>query len=322
MLDILIADRTRCVNFSNPFNARMWLSQLVADSRHGLLFHPDLDLPRKALGFTFSTNRFGLRGPAAAEGGGVVLGTSFAMGLSVNNGENWWDLILDRDGWFNGGMPVSPRDHEAVLDDFYRGSYDTLLYLYHPNLWKTATGFEAARASGRTIFEQMRWSAELRDAAVGYPKWIARELAKIWMGLSLYRRWGGRTFHFNASYNFLDPERNAAFLDDQTAVLARLFARFRRVVVVRVPIKEELGHLSGPSPRLDQLRANYEALWNRFRGKLDPAIQVHTVPAADFDPDDFLPYDTHWSAAGNRRFAAALRTILREHQIAGVTDHG
>lgn len=320
MWGILIPNRTKVVNFSNSFNGRAWLEQLKGDRRYGLLFRPNVRLPRNQLGFSFSTNEFGLRGPASPQAGGVILGTSFAMGLSVDDGDNWWDLVLNPVDWFNASMPVGPRNHLAVLDDFYHGPYNTLLYLYHPNVWKTAVGYEAARNADRDIFEQMGWSASMRDAVKGYPNWVAREAVKMWLGYSLYRSCQGTTFHFNAVYSLLDVGKNAGFINEQMALLNTIFSRFRKVIAVRVPIKEEVPHLAGGSVCLDHLRTNYEELWAFFQRSAVSNVMTHVVSPHGFHAEDFLPYDTHWSAAGNRRFVSHLRPLLRRHGVAGVLD--
>lgn len=95
ILAVLFGRRRRCVNFSNPFSARQWLKLLRTEPDLGLRFEPDLSTLPAQLGFTFQTNPLGLHGPCFEESPGVVLGTSFAMGLSVDEGNNWYELLLD-----------------------------------------------------------------------------------------------------------------------------------------------------------------------------------------------------------------------------------
>lgn len=320
MRQILLPNRTRFVNFSNPLNGRMWLSQLVAHDRYGLLFKPNLDLPREVLGFTFGTNAHGLRGPANLRAPNVVLGTSFAMGLSVDNGSNWYDLLLDPDQWFNGGMPVGPANHLALLDERYEGAGDTLLYLYHPNLWKTATGFVEASAANRSIFTHLGWRVDKVSAVKTYLQWIPNEMARVSLKQSLYRDWGGQTYHFNPRYNFFDLSSNLDFIESQMDILNLIFTRFSKVLAVRVPIKEEIGVETGKNQRLDFLRQNYDDLWMFFKHNAIGTVRPFEIDRVLFGPADFHPYDTHWTAEGNHKVAEALRVIMRSSDAGGLID--
>lgn len=308
----------RRVNFTNPVNGRLWLRLLQADPRHGLRFRPEIAVGKRVLGFSFRSNRFGLRGPASPEAPNVLLGTSFAMGLSVDEGENWYDRLLDPARWFNAAMPVGPHNQSALLEDLYRGSGDTLLYLYHPNLWKTAQGYLAASAQGRSIFDVMRWKTDSASIALLFPKWVSKEMAKAARGLSHYRRVEGQLMHFNAGYCRIDPVADRVLIERVQADLAALFARFRQVIVLRVPIKEELGAMAGFSPRLRALAENYDTMWSLFRDAAPGHVQAVALPPSAFEFGDFLPYDTHWSAAGNRRFAALARPVLRAAGVVGI----
>ena len=69
-----------------------WIDLLVDDDRFGLAMKPNLSLNEAELGFSFSTNCMGLRGPRATEADDVICGTSYAFGVGVNEGNNWWEL--------------------------------------------------------------------------------------------------------------------------------------------------------------------------------------------------------------------------------------
>lgn len=320
MFQVLIPNRTKFINFSNPLNGRMWLAQLVPHDRYGLLFKPNLDLPPNILGFTFRTNAHGLRGPADLSAPGVVLGTSFAMGLSVDNGNNWYDLLLDPAHWFNGGMPVGPRNHLALLTERYTGPGNTLVYIYHPNLWKTASGFVRASTENRSIFDLLGWRSDLPSTIHSYVRWVFSELSKIVLKQSLYWRWGGGIYHFNPRYNYFDPDRNRDFIETQMAALNDIFSRFQQVIAVRVPIKEELGINVGEVSRLDRLRENFDHLWANFGNRATANVKLVEIDRTLFGPEDFHPFDTHWTAAGNRKFAELLRNELVLTKVPGLVD--
>lgn len=318
MLPILIPDRGRRVNYTNPFNSRVWLSQLVSHPRHGLKFHPNLRLPAEVLGFTFSTNRHGLRGPENPSAPNVVTGTSFAMGLSVDDGANWYDLVLEPEAWFNGAMPVGPAQNTAVVDDLHRGAKDTLLFLYHPNVFKLGMGFAQAEEAGRDIFAQMGWTTDRASAFKQYLPWVGREIVKIGLGYSLYPKWRGHRFHLNAHYHLIDPVKASDWIDQQIAVLRDLFGRFRRTIVVRVPLKEECAAADFPSSRLPALVENYDVIWRRFLASIPAGTIAREVDRGLFSPDHFLAWDTHWNARGNALFARELGRILRDAGVEGV----
>lgn len=321
VLAVLFGQRRRAVNFSNPFSARQWLMLLRAEPDIGLGFKPDFEAGPAQLGFTFKANRLGLHGPCAEDAPGVILGTSFAMGLSVDEGRNWYDLLLDPERWFNGAMPVGPANHAAVLDRHYRGSGKVLIYLYHPNIWRTAQGFDQAAAEDKSIFEQMGWSTSWAKAAGRYPRWVVREIVKWLGGFTHYPRWDGQRFYLNATYFKLDPDRNTALIAIQLERLRGLFARFDRVIVVRTPIKEDCLPESLATPRLMALQAQYEQLWHMFCNgvaKTDGKVSCHRLDHGAFAGQHFHPFDTHWSATGNMHFASALRPILETAGVGGL----
>jgi hypothetical protein len=240
------------------------------------------------------------------------------MGLSVDNGCNWYDLLLDPDRWFNGGMPVGPQNHANLLDDVYRGSYDTLIYLYHPNVWRTAQGFVRAERTGKDIFETMGWKTTLRDTLLLYPKWIAKEYFKANEGSSVHCKWNGQDFFFNSRYSFFDLSENLEFARAQMAVLNRIFSRFKQVVAVRPPIKEYIAGRQGFSAPLRELADHYDEWWNFFVSSAVPSVRSYSLSCDDFDSIDFHPYDTHWTASGNRKFVELLRPLLTEANVQGV----
>ena len=108
------------INFSNPLNGRKWLSLLDSHDKYGLLFKKNIYHEKQWLGFSFQSNKHGLRGPDNQNAPNVILGTSFGMGLSVNNGKNWYDYIKVNERWFNVSMPVSPSNHKKLLEDIMR----------------------------------------------------------------------------------------------------------------------------------------------------------------------------------------------------------
>ena len=318
MSKLFLPARQRRVCFINPINGRLWLSLLEPHQRYGLLFKRNLNYPKGALGFSFSSNEHGLRGPANPTAPGVILGTSFGMGLSVDDGCNWYELLLDKDQWFNASMPVGPQNHANLLDDLYRGSYETLFYLYHPNTWKTAQGYVKAEESGQDIFQTLSWKTALWPTVRLYPKWLVKELYKTSQGWSVHQKWDGNDFFFNARYSYMELSKNLPFAESQTAILNGVFRRFKHVIAVRAPIKEDLAGRQGMSDRLRTLARHNDEWWNFFASNVAPGVRTVELPTDGFVPRDFHPYDTHWTTAGNEKFAQLVRPSLLEAAVSGV----
>jgi hypothetical protein len=318
MSKLFLPARQKRVCFSNPINGRLWLNLLEPHQRYGLLFKRNLDYPKSVLGFSFNSNEHGLRGPANPIAPGVILGTSFGMGLSVDNGHNWYDLLLEGDKWFNGSMPVGPRNQANLLDDLYRGTYDTLLFLYHPNIWKTAQGYMKAEESGRDIFQTLSWKTDFWPTVSLYPKWLVKEVYKTNQGWSVHRKWNGKDFFFNARYNYMNLSKSLSFAEKQMAILNSIFQRFKFVMAMRVPIKEDLAGRQGLSDKLRKLAAHNDEWWNFFSSNADAHVRTIELPGDAFDVRDFHSYDTHWTATGNEKFTRLVRPLLIEAAVGGV----
>lgn len=316
MLRLLFAKNNEVINFSNPLRGVRWLSCLEPHYRHGIKFYPNLNLPKDVLGFTLRSNKLGLRGSAEVNAANVVLGTSFAMGLSVDEGLNWYDLALDDSLWFNAAMPVGIANSIMVLNDLYRGDRDTLVYLYHPNVWRISESYADAYKESMTIFDKQGWKTDRCSVLRLYPKWVLKEGLRWLTGSSLYCRWGAKQFHFDTTYNrFRLNDSRKAFSAHQMALFNSLFMTFKRVVVIRVPIKEDSVPISATTKRLVELRANYDEMWGYFKRNVNHSINCFDLSHEEFSSEHFHPYDTHWNELGNELFAARLKDILIGQQI-------
>ena len=316
MLRLLFANTAKVINFSNPLRGIKWLSTLEPHYRHGIKFYPNLDLARDVLGFILCSNELGLRGTSQADASHVVLGTSFAMGMSVDEGKNWYDLALDDSLWFNAAMPVGIANSVMLIDDLYKGDRDTLVYLYHPNVWRISESYAAAYKDKMTIFDKQGWKTDRRSMIKLYPKWIIKEGLKWITGSSLYCRWGGKEFHFDTTYNAFNlNEAREVFAAQQMAIFNSLFTTFKKVVVVRVPIKEDSVPLSGRTKGLTKLRAGYDEMWAYFKNNVSQGVDCFDLDHEEFSFEHFHPYDTHWNDLGNKLFAERLKNILIDREI-------
>lgn len=319
MFKIIFASSKRLINFSNPFRGRVWLSTLQPHYRHGIKFYPNLNFAREVLGFTFKTNNLGLRGLGMARAPNVVLGTSFAMGLSVDEGENWYQLLLDESLWFNAAMPVGIENSLMIIDDLYEGGRDTLIYLYHPNIWRVSESYHAAYRERKTIFTKQGWKTDMGSVIKLYPKWLIKEGIKWMIGKSLYCRWDEKQFHFDTTYNAFNLNQSRRkFSLKQMNLLNDLFSSFKKVIVIRVPIKEDSVPLSHKTKALKKLRDGYDEMWSFFKDNINANVACYSLDHSEFSSDHFHPYDTHWNKVGNKVFADRLRQILRANGVKGV----
>lgn len=294
------------VSFYNPLKGRQWLKILEPSLELGLNLVPNLDINnRDTLGFSFKTNKIGFHGTCCTKADNVILGTSFAMGFGVDEGCNWFQLDgTFSDNYLNLGIPVSPGNHEEALLKFYEGKYKELIYVYHPNTWKTAAAFYKSKEQGKNIFEYLRWETDALSMFKLYPRWLMKRLYFKFQKTELFYKSKGDTYMVNVNYNRYKPdapEYGKAIVD-----LIRIFSKFERVLVYRVPIKEQILKNVLNDVHLDSLCENYDECWHNFvrnnEVNTDKILFVDLCDQSVFELEDYLPNDTHWSPSGNIKF--------------------
>jgi hypothetical protein len=296
-------------NFSNPMYGRKWLRLLRDDPVSGIRILPDLDLPRRDLGFSFRSNSLGLRGPADIHAPNVVLGTSFAMGFVVDNGLNWYEKCLD-ESWLNLGLPIGARQTESLFNALYQGSARTALVLYHPNLWMQTRVFEICRARGGSVTKAMGWQTDFWPCVKLALRRLRWRGSNIRRGELLVFRQGGSKYEMDTLYSKVDfaVDANVAPLVLDTS--ERILARFERVIVVRTLIKQEMVPGKFQNDLLRSSLRNYDEGWELFQKRLGghPHIEFHVTEG--FTLEDFFPQDNHWTPEGNEKFARLVRQWL------------
>jgi hypothetical protein len=298
------------INFQNPLNGRKWLNLLEAHPRYSMLFKKNLDLDKSHLGFSFKTNKYGLRGKGNIDSNTVIAGTSYAMGLSVNNGKNWYELSKKLNTSFNIGMPIAPKNQINLLNDLYKGDYENLIYIYHPNLWKTALQHDSALKHKTDIFKYAKWEKNYLKSLKLYIKYQKNYFIKSCLNKDISYVYKNKEYSFIERYSYLDMKSNITFIDEQIQVLNQLFSKFKKITIIRVPIKEEIALKYIYSSELAKLKHNYNDLWKYFENNL-PKNNYNIISFEDyFIMDDFLPMDTHWSKKGNQTFHKYLTKYL------------
>lgn len=197
----------RSLNMSAPLQSWKWISFLEADDESGFRIQRNLNLGKEVLGFTFSSNRFGLRGPCDPTAPNAIFETSYAMGFSVDDGENWYDGVDFEQGAMNLGLPVGMHEHRILFDRLYSGSCSNAIVLYHPNIWAQCANYTMWRESGKNVFDCFRWEKSVSGALkkttslinafrnLEVPRYIVAEIAgKIFLLDKNYARFQPQQF--------------------------------------------------------------------------------------------------------------------------------
>lgn len=298
----------RNINFANPFNGKKWLNLLESHDRYGIIFKKNLDIDEDNMGFSFRSNEFGLRGQGNIKSEMVILGTSYAMGLSVNNNENWYELNTVTKNAFNIGLPVGPANHICLLKDLYKGTYKELIHIYHPNIWTLAHRYHEIQKSKKNAFEEFNWSTDLKSIFRLYCNWKFNALKDYFLKREISFIHNQTKYNFTKDYAYYDFETNKDFIDKEINRLNELYNMFDKVTVIRVPIKEELVSSHIYSENIVKLESNYNKLWNYFAEHTLPSIEKIDI-SQYFDLNDYLPQDTHWSKDGNKKFIKILEKL-------------
>ena len=281
------------------------------DRRFGLRIRPNLDLDRSHLGFTFSSNHLGLRGPCATAGPGVIFGTSYAMGFAVDNGSNWYDAATFNARFLNLGLPVGLHQMREMLDHYYTGRGDVAVFLYHPNIWTFCVDFARWQESSQPLFSFMRWQTSLEAAL---EKSLGKVRATTLTGVEgqIIETINGQSYLLNPGYAPFNPDKFARSYATAADELKRICRRFKKFAVIRIPMKEELAANLTGHEALGRLTENHLAGWTHFKAEIG-----RVKPDAVFYDDlpltiaHYHPCDTHWNAEGN----ACFQNYLLSHPI-------
>jgi hypothetical protein len=298
----------RSINFTNPFQARKWLNLLKEDKDSGIIIQPNLKLGKNTLGFSFDSNEFGLRGPNSTRASAVVFGTSYAMGFAVDRGYNWYDKFLKHNDWFNAGLPVGAREWESLLVRHYHGSKELGLFIYHPNFWNHAICYHKQRISGVKAFRYFRWKTKTSDCLYLWLKQNALRLAgSKKLNKVLYKR---QKWIVNPKYSFVDISANSKEISIVSEDLAALLNPFKKVICIRVPVKEQLVLDQDNKYHFSDLHDNYDKMWLYTQEILGTHGNAFIFEAKGFRLEHYHRFDTHLNISGNAHLRECIRDIL------------
>lgn len=301
-LEIMVVGKD--LDFTSPMKARKWLRLLREDNELGFVLPKNYSRGRDYLGFDFSTNELGLRGPSCLSSGKVILGTSYAMGFSVNDGENWYDMSPKLQNYLNLGMPVGIRQMYNRLLRTAVSNNDELLFLYHPNILTFTAAFENAHIRNQSMFDYFKWKK-------GYFACLKLAMTKktsVKANRYCYQHHGEEMFRLDTRYCILSAEDKKIALDVLPEVLSCLFKCFRVVRVVRCHVKEEIA-AKGGEVRLRCLDDTHQENWAWFSNLCKAFGHVHLYEPDIFEMEDYMPLDTHWSRSGNQKFTGYLNEL-------------
>lgn len=299
------------IDFTNPILGRRWLSLFDPSLRYGLLFKKALSLHKTYLGFSFVSNHLGLRGPCETDSKSVLSGTSFAMGMSVDAGKNWYELTSEYIDFFNMGMPVSIVEQNNVIDDFFTGERRHLVFIYHPNFWVIAKQFFNSRSANKDISEFMSWSTSRKDLPKLILRWAVKTLMKRIGGKLKFKSFASKTYKLDTVYSKINVVASDDFVKSEMDAVNRLLDSFDKVSIIRVPIKEQVFWRLTSDSSLKTLIDNYDANWDLFVSMISRNVHTADWSLLDaFSMSDYLPYDTHWNVKGNKVFHDLLTKHL------------
>jgi hypothetical protein len=288
------------IDFNNPFQGRKWLKLINCEDNYKLSFKPNLLINKKQLGFSFKTNKLGFRGSDLnSKEDNLILGTSFAMGMSVNNGENWYEYF-EGIKFFNLAMACGIVSQYDYFLKYYKGNYKNFIYVYHPNVWQFTKDQQLSIDKKINIFKMKNWKTDFYSCFKLYPKYLLKRYIfyeKIKHHKDNYRVIPNYSF-------FKTSGQNINYADTHLAYLKKISKNFENVYIIRVPVKEQLYYNN------NDLVKNYDFWWNYLKNnKLEKYNLIDF--SKEFKMNHYHKYDTHWNLNGNLHFSELLKNTIQ-----------
>ena len=304
------------IDFTNPILGIRWLSLLEPCMRYGFSFKVNILLAKKYLGFRFKSNKHGLRGPDNIHADTIIAGTSYAMGMSVDQGNDWYDISSRFSNSLNIAIPTSVIEQTNRLKDIYRGNHRHLIYVYHPNVWLIAKQFNQSRIDKKDIKSTMKWKTNIKDLPFLYAKWFIKTLVKIRQNVFILKKVSGMKYRIDTRYCLLDLKGSEPFLIEELKAFKALFSLFDSVTIIRVPIKEQKYYEMTQDVHLNKLVKSYDDNWEHFKKCITGSSKVlDLTKARKFKLEHYLPFDTHWNDKGNVLFHNELCKFLDSYKL-------
>mgnify|MGYP001483120134 CR=1 FL=1 len=276
-----------------PPKSTEWLKVLADDGHSNLTFIPNLSVDAKKIGFALTTNQNGYRGECFSGQRYTCLGTSFGAAVGVSDKEAWFNHVSD--GVCNLSFPCSNQQHLNRVREI-SGKKDILIYIYHPNVLITSLSFFNHRLVGGSYFDYMGWKVHLD--AYDYVKFFIKFLIKVLSRRVTFRLYKFRLIMLDRKY--CKSSYPTSFTNQEAEILNEIFSLYRKVYVVRVPIKEEIG--------LPTESSYFDNKWSEFRALSSTPEYIDFKEF--FDLSDYHSLDNHWNLPGNSKFSDLLNRFV------------
>ena len=302
--------RNTGLNYRAPMQSRRWIKLLKPHPDYGFLIKPNLMIKKRSLGFSFSSNKLGLRGPDNTNADNVFVGTSFTMGFAVDNGENWYDNIPDWKNYLNLGLPVGIDQLVALYNNFHCGITKKLFLMYHPNFWSVSYRSHLLRKRHESIFNQ--WKTGLIECIL-LQRLQARKLKQQFEKGELIKiEHGGRMYFLDPAWECFDFQKNRRF---QYTFLNKLFAlanEFEQIHLIPVFPKEAYVPESYRKSIFEATIKNYKYGLELVINRLKCLRNFFIYDLGEFSLENFHYWDTHWNNSGNKLFYNKLAKLFSE----------
>jgi hypothetical protein len=296
----------------DPLQVRRWILQLEDDPISGIRIKKNLRLQKKILGYSFYSNSLGLRGPENVSADNVILGTSVAMGMCVDNGCNWYEYYLKPQEWLNLGLPVGSFQIEALLNKYYKGNGRVAVILYHPNFWDFSLDYKRWSENGGSAISYFNWDIKWLKC---YLLWLKRKKdLKEYLkdGRASYLYIDREKYHINSRYCYFDFKSHDELVSDVLACWERVINRFAEGLIIRIPTKQDLVLQKNTNQILCETKKSNNYGWNLFKSRLGSWGHVKCYEPDMFSLKDYYPWDGHWNPRGNKTFADYLEKLLKQ----------
>jgi hypothetical protein len=280
-----------------PPKSTEWLKVLADDGYSNLTFIPNLSLDAKKLGFSLRTNQHGYRGEFFSGQKYTCLGTSFGAAVGVSDEEAWFNNVCK--GVCNLSFPCSNQQHLDRVKEI-SGKRDTLIYIYHPNVLITSLSFFNHRLVGGSYFDYMGWKVRL--SPYDYSKFFVKLLSKILSRRVTFRFSKYKLFMLDRKY--CKSSYPISFVNQEAGILNEIFSLYRKVYVVRVPIREEIG--------LSIESCYFDNKWNDFCSLSSKPDYIDLK--SFFELSDYHSLDNHWNVSGNSKFSDLIDRFVLSKQ--------
>lgn len=259
------------------------------------------------MGFSFNSNSLGLRGPEKENANAVVMGTSFAMGFGVNNGSNWWDSTTSSD-YLNLGLPVGSRQQLNLLTNLYKGSFQHLVILFHPNFLSLDAIYKEWQPNKETIFECRKWVTGYLQCFYKSIKWKSKRRHLYKTGVYIPITHGNKIYELNTCYSLIPEKTIKDSISYSSLYWNEIASKFEKITIVRLRPKEDV--VDSSIPAIQKLQKVYQQYWDLFLTSFTK--NVINVNAEGYVLSDYHELDSHWNVNGNKKLTSLMNQILAE----------